>query len=223
MLDLDPRNRPVLRAATITVAVLADDRLTGRGAVAVLRTQPGLRVLPTEQQHQAEVVVILVDRVTDRTLAWMQSELAAADGSIPRFILVGDGVREHHGLRAASHGLITVLSRREADFERIAQAVRDGYEGRPESPAVELGRLITLIRSVRLDVLTPDAPSPRDFETRELDVLRLLAEGWETGDIAVRLSFSERTVKNIIHGLLTRLGLHNRTHAVSFALRNDLL
>jgi DNA-binding NarL/FixJ family response regulator len=227
VLDLDVRNRPVGRetasTTTINVAVLADDQLTGQGAVAALHMQPGLRVLPTGQRHQAEVVVIMVGQVTDRTLAWMQSEAAATDGNSPKFVLVGDGVREHHMLRAVSHGLISVLPRRDADFDRIAQAVRDAHDGLPGFPAVELGWLIKQIRAVQLDVLAPNGLSPNGFETRELDVLGLLADGLDTADIALRLNFSERTVKNIIHGLLTRLGLRNRAHAVSFALRNNLL
>jgi len=210
-------------SAVVNVAVLADDQLTGQGAVAVLRTQPDLRVLPTEQRHRAEVMVIMVRHVTDLTLTWMQSEAADADDGNLKFILVGDGVREHHMLRAVSHGLISVLSRREADYERIAQAIRDARDGIPGFPAVELGWLIKQIRAVQLDVLAPNGLSPTGFETRELDVLRHLADGLDIIDVALRLNFSERTVKNIIHGLLTRLGLHNRTHAVSFAIRNNLL
>jgi len=225
VLDINVRNGSDLRAATgtIDVAILADDLLVGQGAAAVLRTQPGLRVLPTRQRHRAEVVLIMVGQVTDNTLAWMQSEAAATDGNSPKFILVGDGVREHHMLRAVSHGLISVLSRQEADFERIGRAIRDAHEGLPGFPPVELSWLIKQIRAIQLDVLAPNGLSPTGFETRELDVLRLLADGLDTADIAVRLNFSERTVKNIIHGFLTRLGLHNRTHAVSFALRHNLI
>ena len=72
---------------------------------------------------------------------------------------------------------------------------------------------------------TPETGAPRAarLEDRERDVLRLLADGIGTPEIANRLSYSERTVKNIIHQLLTRMQLHNRTHAVAFALRNGLL
>jgi len=53
--------------------------------------------------------------------------------------------------------------------------------------------------------------------------LRLLADGMDTGQIAQRLSYSERTVKNILQGMLTRLGLRNRTHAVAHAIRLGLI
>jgi DNA-binding NarL/FixJ family response regulator len=51
----------------------------------------------------------------------------------------------------------------------------------------------------------------------------LLAEGMDTVEIAQRLNYSERTVKNIIHGLLSRMKLRNRSHAVAYALRNGVM
>ena len=54
-------------------------------------------------------------------------------------------------------------------------------------------------------------------------MLRLLADGWETAEIAARLNYSERSVKNIIHGVLGRHGLRNRTQAVAYALRSGVL
>ena len=39
----------------------------------------------------------------------------------------------------------------------------------------------------------------------------------DTGEIASKLSYSERTVKNVMHGLTTRLHLRNRAHAVAYA------
>ena len=54
-------------------------------------------------------------------------------------------------------------------------------------------------------------------------MLKLVAEGLETGEIARRLSYSERTIKNVIHDVTSRLGLRNRSHAVAFALREGLI
>ena len=51
---------------------------------------------------------------------------------------------------------------------------------------------------------------------RELRVLRLLADGYSTAEIASALAYSERTIKNAIHDLTTRLQLRNRSHAVAF-------
>ena len=50
-------------------------------------------------------------------------------------------------------------------------------------------------------------------------MLRLLSEGCDTREVARMLSYSERTVKNVLYGLMTRCGLNNRAHAVAYALR----
>lgn len=58
---------------------------------------------------------------------------------------------------------------------------------------------------------------------RELAVLRLLARGAETPDIARELGISSNTVRNHIQHLLDKLGAHNRLQAVSLAQRHGLL
>jgi DNA-binding CsgD family transcriptional regulator len=57
------------------------------------------------------------------------------------------------------------------------------------------------------------------LQAREVEVLRLLAEGNDTMEIARHLNYSERTVKNVLHAMMKRLNLRNRSHAVAFGLR----
>ena len=69
--------------------------------------------------------------------------------------------------------------------------------------------------------LAPRTPSiVAQLRPRERDVLALVAEGLSTREIARRLCYSERTIKNILQELTTRVGLRNRTQAVAWALRN---
>jgi DNA-binding NarL/FixJ family response regulator len=58
---------------------------------------------------------------------------------------------------------------------------------------------------------------------REVSVLRLLAEGESTREIAENLSYSERTVKNIVHDLLMKLDCRTRAHAVALATRQGVI
>lgn len=58
---------------------------------------------------------------------------------------------------------------------------------------------------------------------REIKVLKLLADGHDTAEVGRGLYLSERTVKNIIHDVTSRLNLRNRTHAVAYALRQGLI
>ena len=73
------------------------------------------------------------------------------------------------------------------------------------------------------EVLAPRGIGPPRLTDRELSVLRLVADGHDTGEIANRLAYSERTIKNIIHDLTTRLNLRNRSHAVAYAVKAGLI
>ena len=65
--------------------------------------------------------------------------------------------------------------------------------------------------------------APASLSTREQEVIRLLADGRDTAEIASTLCYSERTVKGVIHEVTSRLQLRNRSHVVAFALRNDMI
>ena len=66
-------------------------------------------------------------------------------------------------------------------------------------------------------------PLQKDLTAREAEVLRLMANGHSTAGIARDLSYSESTIKNIIHAIVHELGARNRTHAVAMALRTQLI
>ncbi|SDZ07167.1 regulatory protein, luxR family [Saccharopolyspora shandongensis] len=62
-----------------------------------------------------------------------------------------------------------------------------------------------------------------ELTEREVDVLRLMADGWCTAEIAGGLGYSERTVKNALSSVTSRLKLRNRAHAVAYALRAGII
>jgi DNA-binding NarL/FixJ family response regulator len=68
-----------------------------------------------------------------------------------------------------------------------------------------------------------DETADRDLTGREVHVLRLLADGGSTRDIAQRMSYSERTVKNIVHDVLGKLNGRTRAHAVAVASRRGII
>ena len=65
-------------------------------------------------------------------------------------------------------------------------------------------------------------PSPR-LTDRELEVLKLVAQGLNNREIAKRLFISENTVKNHVRNILEKLQLHSRMEAVMYAVREKLL
>ena len=70
---------------------------------------------------------------------------------------------------------------------------------------------------------TADQASAIGITDRERSVLRLLADGWETGEIAKELCYSNRTVTSVVHDITQRFRRRNRAHAVAYALRAGML
>lgn len=58
---------------------------------------------------------------------------------------------------------------------------------------------------------------------REQQVLSLIADGYPTREVAQRLCYSERTVKNVLHDATTKLGVRSRSQAVAHAVRDGLI
>jgi DNA-binding NarL/FixJ family response regulator len=65
-------------------------------------------------------------------------------------------------------------------------------------------------------------PVPR-LTDREQRVLGLIAEGYPTREVAEQLSYSERTVKNVLHDIVTKLNVRSRSQAVAHAVRDGLI
>ncbi|MFJ8494779.1 LuxR C-terminal-related transcriptional regulator [Streptomyces sp. NPDC094038] len=207
----------------ISIAVLAGDPITGEGAVACLRRYPGLKVVPQEEHGGADVVLVFTPDVTEETVLLMESVSDRSTNPDMAFVLVTEQIGEAHLLRAMRHGLRGVMWRQEATYDRVVEVVRAVADGGAALPLPVQGRLVDHIQAVQRDVLAPLGVTASGLETREVDVLRLLAEGLETAEIAQKLNYSERTIKSIVSVMMNRLGLRNRTHAVAFALRSGTL
>jgi len=77
-----------------------------------------------------------------------------------------------------------------------------------------------------LDGLAPNGydkqPAAR-LTDREQQVLSLIAAGHPTREVAQQLCYSERTVKNVLHDVVTKLNARSRSQAVAHAVREGLI
>ncbi|MDH6131467.1 DNA-binding NarL/FixJ family response regulator [Kitasatospora sp. MAA4] len=208
----------------VTVAVLANDPVTGEGAVSWLSTCKGITASYWTWRHPADVLLVLATEVTGDTLSRVERvQHETPDSALP-MVLVAHEFPEHHMLRAIDLGLVSFLHRQESGFEEIRRAVVDAAAGddQESAPGVQQA-LIAHIRTIRDNALVPHGLNIAGLVDREVEVLGLLAEGLTTNQISAKLSYSERTVKSIVHDVVTRLGLRNRTHAVVYALRTGVI
>jgi len=108
---------------------------------------------------------------------------------------------------------------KDADPEVIAGGVREAAAGGSSIAPSAAG---VLVERVREDRPAPDVAEV-EFTERELDVLRLLAEGLENADIAARLYVSPSTVKNHVSSILDKLGVESRVQAAVHAVRAGIV
>ncbi|WP_128429822.1 response regulator transcription factor [Streptomyces cyaneus] len=207
------------RGAVVSVAVHAGDPVSGEGAVACLRSVPGITLLPPDRRREADVLLVTVHQTTEEMVCWM--ERAATESTNPdmRIVLLAETISEHHLMRAVTSGLVAFLPREEADRDRVVKTIRDSGRERALVPEQMVGWLLEQVRTIQRTVLVPNGLTVGGLQEREVEVLRLLADGLDTVEIAQQLNYSERTIKNIVSGMLTRLNLRNRSHAVAYAMR----
>ncbi len=105
--------------------------------------------------------------------------------------------------------------RKDLRREELVQALRSVLEGR--SPVN-----VTLDRE-QLAGITPGAQHLVQFSEREQSILRLVASGVTTGEVARELAFSESTVKRVLRGIFEKMGVRNRSEAVAEAIKRSLI
>ena len=208
--------------ARIPVAVHASDPLSLAGATTQLRQQPGGRAGGRGgQPRPGTVAILLADTLDEPTLSRLR-RLARVEGT--RAVLVASLIREAELLQVIESGVAAIVWRHEATGHRLLQAVIAASRGDGDLPSDLLGRLISQVSALQRNAgAGPSGTHTSGLSPRELDVLQLVAEGLDTGEIARKLSYSERTVKNVMHGLTTRLQLRNRAHAVAYAFKEGYI
>src|SRR5713226_9782342 len=116
----------------------------------------------------------------------------------------------------------------EGDIQRALQAGASAYILK-SMPKNELRGVIRSVHTGRRHVPVDVAARPAeqlgddDLTTRELEVLRLIRDGYRNKQIADQLSIAETTVNFHIKNLVDKLQANDRTHAVTIALRRGLL
>ncbi|MGR4882453.1 response regulator transcription factor [Streptomyces sp. LARHCF249] len=205
----------------VRVHVHAADPITRAGAVSQLGHHRGLELVDGLSADASGTVTVLIAETVDPQVLAALRRLSRTAGA--RIVLVVERMREAELLSTVECGVAAILWRREATATRLSEVVLAAARGDGDLPADLLAKLISqmgrLQRSIQgLPGFTPPGVSPR-----EADVLRLLAEGCDTAEIASQLAYSQRTVKNVLHGMTSRLHLRNRAHAVAYALREGYI
>jgi DNA-binding NarL/FixJ family response regulator len=198
----------------IRVTVYATDPFTLTGIRVVLRPLPQIVVLNAAEAGPIDVVIVAVERLSGEAQQLLR---AAADTVRAPIVLITNEIDEAQLLPALSCRVAAIVSRAVADQDELLRAISTAASGATEPhPVAQVERL-------QREILANRGAVESGLSIREVDVLRLLADGLDTHQIGKELGYSERTIRNIIYAFTTRVRLRNRSHAVSYAMRTGVI
>ena len=204
----------------IATYVYGLDPISQAGVISQLRTRPEVRIVAESDRATASVAVLVADAVDADTVRSLHA--LRRDGLV-KLVLVATAVDDAALVAAAEGGVGGLLRRSDATADSLVRTIERVACGQGDVPADLLGRLLEQVGRLQRQVLAPRGLTFSGLTPRETEVLRLVADGHDTSEIAAQLCYSERTVKNVLHDLNTRLQLKNRSHAVAYAVREGLI
>lgn len=214
-------------ANPITVLIVDDHAVVRQGVRAALEARPQFAVVG-EAESGAEAVRHVADLVPDVVL--MDLLMAGMDGieatrQIKRLsprtqvVVLTSHHDDQHIFPALRAGAISYLLK-SVKIEELADAIQRAAQGEATLHPRVAARVVEELQGVRRD----REPNPfAELTEREMDVLRLIANGMSNSEIMAKLVISENTVKGHVSNILGKLHLADRTQAAVYAWREGVV
>jgi NarL family two-component system response regulator LiaR len=210
----------------ITVLIVDDHQVVRQGVRAFLESQPDIAVVGEAEsgevaaqlaaEHAPDVVLMdLLMPGMDGITATQQVKQVSPRSQV---IVLTSYHQDEHIFPAIRAGALSYLLK-EASPQELVEAVRKAARGEAVLHPRVAARLVQELHGARHDI---DHPLTT-LSDRELDVLRLIADGLSNAEIAKRLVISEKTVKSHVSNILGKLHLVDRTQAAVFAWREGVV
>jgi DNA-binding NarL/FixJ family response regulator len=214
-----------MTAELIRVLIADDHPIVREGLGIVINSQPDMRLVGQAQDGIQAVMLIKELKpdvvVMDLKMPVMNGltaieEIKKLEQEIPVLVLTSF-TDDDMVISAIQLGVKGVMIK-EMPPEELLDAIRDVAHGRNSlHPLVAQKLMLKIQQSV-----TPVSVEHM-LTSREIDVLKCLAEGLSNREIAFKLSISTRTVTTHVRNILDKLGLANRTQAALYAVEHDIV
>ena len=210
--------------------VVDDHALFRRGLIMVLESEEGVEVVAEAEDGDEAVAkaeefapdVVLMDVRMPKTSGIDATRQIADVIPTAKILMLTVSDEEEDLFEAIKAGASGYLLK-EISIEEVADAIRAVVEGQSLISPSMASKLLTEFNSLaKRAEEKQNIPTPR-LTDRELEVLKLVAQGMSNREIAGQLFISENTVKNHVRNILEKLHLHSRMEAVVYAVREKLL
>lgn len=210
----------------ITILITDDHAIVRQGVRAFLDAQPDLRVV-AEAESGEQAVARAAEHVPD--VALMDLLMTGMDGveatrrvrqASPRtqVVVLTSYHDDEHIFPALRAGAISYLLK-SVRMEELAEAVRRAARGEASLHPRVATRVLQELHGARRAAPVGLA----ELTERELEILKLIANGLSNADIAAQLVISENTVKGYVSNILSKLHLADRTQAAVLAWREGVV
>jgi NarL family two-component system response regulator LiaR len=210
----------------ITVMLVDDHAVVRQGVRAFLVTQPDLLVV-AEAGSGPEAITLVAQVVPDVVL--MDLILPGMDGVeatrrvkqvSPRSqVVVLTSYHEDENIFPALKAGALSYILKDVSADELAAAVRKAAVGEAVLHPRVAARVIKELQGARAEKVNPFT----ELSERELEVLKLIADGMSNAEMAARLVLSEKTVKGHVSNILSKLQLVDRTQAAIYAWREGIV
>lgn len=213
-------------AEPITVLIVDDHDVVRQGVRAFLEAQPDLNIVG-EAASGEEAIRLVQEHIPDVVL--MDLVMPGMNGveatrEVKRIsprtqvVVLTSYHEDEHIFPALRAGAIS-YTLKDIRSGELAEIVRKAVQGESVLHPRVAARVIQEVREAKQSV----PPAFADLTERELDVLRLIAEGYSNTAIAEKLVLSEKTVKGHVSNILSKLHMVDRTQAAVFAWQQRLM
>jgi NarL family two-component system response regulator LiaR len=210
----------------VTVVIVDDHQVVRQGVRAFLDAQPDMIVVGEADsgENAIEIAsnqapdVILMDLIMPGMDGIEATRRIKKMSPHSRIIILTSYHEDEHIFPAIRAGALSYVLK-SIGPEELADVVRKAAVGEAVLNPQVAARLVQEYQGARMD-----APNPFvELTDRELEVLRLIAEGNRNADIAKQLVISEKTAKNHVSNILSKLHLADRTQAAVYAWREGIM
>jgi DNA-binding NarL/FixJ family response regulator len=221
---------------SICILLCEDQTLMRQGLRTILELEPGFEIVGEAADGEEAVRryndlrkqgnepdIVLMDIQMPRMSGVQATAMLTRSDPAARVIILTTFDYEEYVFEAIKAGAMGYLLK-DVPADELVATIRQVYAGAPSiQPKIANKLLLEFGRKGRTQASPSRSPQQEELSPREIEILKLLAEGASNRKIAEELVLAEGTVKNHVSNILSKLHTENRTQAAYLARERKLL